>query len=226
MRALIIKRYTGRINVDHQISKKFKIGVASLYSNVTDNWGSGSVISEAVNQTPLGLPYDANGNIIFLPISDGIRSNPLSELVPGKRIDERKIKRLFSSAYLDFNIIEGLKYKLLIGQDLQIFDQGIFEGQYTNTRKNGTPFASTFKGEQSGYTLENILTYDKTFGEHSLGITALQSAAGQEYNTSSMGAQNLPYETAKWYNLGLGTLTANSTNFGEFQLLSYMGRIN
>ena len=48
------KRYTGRINVDHEISKRFKVGVASLYSNITDNWGSGSVISEAVNQTPLG----------------------------------------------------------------------------------------------------------------------------------------------------------------------------
>src|SRR5690606_31028436 len=97
------KRYTGRINVDHDISKRFKIGVSTLYSNVTDNFGSASVISEAVNQTPLGLPYDAQGNIIFLPISDGIRSNPLSELVPGKRIDERKIQRIFASAYLDVN---------------------------------------------------------------------------------------------------------------------------
>ena len=38
--------------------------------------------------------------------------------------------------------------------------------------------------------------------------------------------QNLPYETTKWYNLGLGTLTANGTDFGEYQLLSYMGRVN
>ena len=97
---------------------------------------------------------------------------------------------------------KALKYKLLIGGGLKIFDQGIFEGNSPIPGKNGTPFASTFKGEQSGYTLENILTYDKTFGEHSFGITALQSAAGQEYNTSTMGAQNLPYETAKWYNLG------------------------
>ena len=78
----------------------------------------------------------------------------------------------------------------------------------------------------TGYTLENIITYDKTFGEHSIGITALQSAAEQQFNSDFSGAQNLPYETAKWYNLGLGTLTGNSTAFGEFQLLSYMGRVN
>lgn len=220
------KRYTGRINVDHDISKTFKVGVSSLYSNVTDNFGSASVISEAVNQTPLGLPYDDQGNIIFLPISDGIRSNPLSELVPGKRIDERKIKRFFNSVYFDVNIAEGLKYKFLLGQDLWTIDRGIFEGQFTNTRKNGSPFASRLQGEQSGYTLENIITYNKSFGEHSLGLTALQSAAEQQYSETFMGAQNLPYESAKWYNLGLGTLTSNSTSFGEFQLLSYMARVN
>ncbi len=104
-------RYTARFNADHEISKVFKVGVSSILSNAKTNWGSGSVISEAVNQTPLGLPYDANGGIIFLPISDGIRSNPLSELVPGKRVDERKVNRVFSSVYLDVNILKGLKYK-------------------------------------------------------------------------------------------------------------------
>ena len=220
------KRYTGRINVDHDISNRFKIGAAVNYSNITDNFGSSSVIPEAVNQTPLGLPYDAEGNIIFLPISDGIRSNPLSELVPGKRVDERKDKRLFSSVFLDVNIIDGLKYKFLIGQDVWTRDRGIFEGQFTNPRKNGSPFGSFYQGEQTGYTLENLLTYNKSFGEHSIGLTALQSAAHQEYTESFMGAQNLPYESALWYNLGLGSLTGNSTNFGEFQLLSYMGRVN
>jgi TonB-linked SusC/RagA family outer membrane protein len=220
------KRYTGRVNVDHDISKMFTVGVSTLYSNVTENFGSASVIPEAVNQTPLGLPYDAEGNIIFLPISDGIRSNPLSELVPGKRIDERKYKRFFNSVYLDVRLMEGLTYKFLLGQDLQMLDRGIFEGQFTNTRKNGSPFASLFQAEQSGYTLENLLTYNRSFGEHALGVTLLQSAAEQKFNSSFMGAQNLPYETAKWYNLGLGTLTSNSSEFAEFQLLSYMARVN
>jgi TonB-linked SusC/RagA family outer membrane protein len=220
------RRYTARVNVDHEISKVFKAGITMLYSNVVDNFGSASVIPEAVNQTPLGLPYDAEGNIIFLPISDGIRSNPLSELVPGKRIDERKDHRLFSSFYLDVNILEGLKYKFLLGQDFWTRDRGIFEGQFTNTRKNGTPYGSFYQGEQFGYTLENIITYNKSFGEHSLGLTGLQSAAHQEFTEGFMGAQNLPYEHMRWYNLGLGTLTSNFTNFAEYQLLSYMGRIN
>ncbi|MDQ2657535.1 MAG: SusC/RagA family TonB-linked outer membrane protein, partial [Bacteroidota bacterium] len=219
-------RYTARINADHDISKVFRIGISSLFSNVKTNWGSGSVISEAVNQSPLGLPYDADGNIIFLPISDGIRSNPLSELVPGKRVDERTVNRVFSSVYLEANITEGLKYKFLIGQDYQYYQRGIFEGQYTNTRKNGTPYASIEKAQDFGYTLENLLTYNKSFGDHSIGATFLQSVAQQNFTQSQTAAANLPYETALWNNLGLGTITSYGTDYSRYRLLSYMGRIN
>lgn len=219
-------RYTARVNVDHQINKIFKVGVSSLFANSTQNWGSGSVISEAVNQTPLGLPYDENGDLIFLPISDGIRSNPLNELVPGKRIDERKINRLFSSVYVDAQITDGLKYKFLLGQDYQFWERGIFEGQFTNTRKNGTPFAGVLKQENFGYTLENLLTYNKSFGEHNLGLTALQSVAQQDSTRSATTVINLPYETAEWYNLGLGTISGYDSRFEQYRLLSYMGRVN
>ena len=219
-------RYSGRINADQDLGKFFRVGVSAIFSRGIQNFGSGSAIPEAVNQSPLGLPYDANGNIIFLPISDGIRSSPLSELVPGKRIDERKTDRVFTSAYLEAKITKGLTYKLLFGVDVQNFQQGIFEGQYTNTRKNGTPYASLLKQQQFGYTLENLLTYSKEIGDHTFGVTALQSAASQGFETSTTAAANLPYETMKWYNLGLGTITSYATNFSEYQLLSYMGRVN
>ena len=220
------KRYTGRINLDHRISDRFKVGVSSIFSNTTQNFGSGSVIPEAVNQSPLGLPYDAAGNIIFLPISDGIRSNPLSELVPGKRVDERKTSRVFASVFAEATLLEGLQYKFLLGQDLWNRQRGVFEGQFTNTRKNGTPFAQLEEQQEWGYTLENLLTYNKSFGEHTIGLTFLHSVAEQEFKYNQTAAQNIPYETALWYNLGLGTITSYNTQLAEYQLLSYMGRVN
>jgi TonB-linked SusC/RagA family outer membrane protein len=220
------KRYTTRVNGDQEIGKRFKVGFSSLYSNSTQNWGSGSVISEAVNQSPLGLPYNSAGEVIFLPISDGIRSNPLSELVPNKRIDERGINRLFSSIYLDAKIVDGLAYKFIIGQDYQEYEQGIFEGSFTNTRKNGTPSAGMNRAKQFGYTMENLLTYNKSFGSHNIGATFLQSIAEQKFTQLQVFAANLPYESMKWYNLGLGTVTTYGSNLIEYQLASFMGRLN
>ncbi|MEO5976467.1 MAG: SusC/RagA family TonB-linked outer membrane protein, partial [Chryseolinea sp.] len=219
-------KITGRINADQEIGKIFKVGVSSIFSRSKINNGSGSVIPEAVNQSPLGQPYDANGNIIFLPISDGIRSNPLSELVPGKRIDEQKSDRVFASVFLEAKLMKGLTYKFLIGEDLQNFQNGIFEGQYTNNRKNGTPAASLRKLQSFGYTMENLLTYNKSIGDHQLGATFLQSAARTTYDQTSLAAANLPYESASWNNLGLGTATSYGSDYSQYSLLSYMGRVN
>jgi len=136
-------KYTGRVNLDHQVSKRLKIGMSNQITHSVQNNGSNAVMTEAVNQTPLGLPYEADGvTPKFLPISDGIRSNPLSELVEGKKIDETTVNRLFSSAYAEFSIIDGLKYKALIGTDLRFTERGGFDGRFTSARKNGDPAAS------------------------------------------------------------------------------------
>lgn len=221
-------KYTARINLDHQVSKAVKVGMSTLISSSKQNFGSGSVIDEAVNQTPLGLPYDDEGKIIFLPISDGIRSNPLSELVEGKRIDERKFDRIFSSIYAEADIIKGLKYKFLFGPDIRYRTRGIFEGQYTNPRKNGSPAASIENETNFGYTLENLLTYNKKFGEnHTLGVTLLQSVQEQDYERHYTSVAGLPYETQKWYAIQTAsTMVAKESRLEEWQLYSWMGRIN
>lgn len=221
-------KITSRLNLDHQLSKKIKVGMSTLFSNSLQNWGSSSVISEAVNQTPLGMPYDDEGKLIFLPISDGIRSNPLNELVEGKRVDERKFNRIFSSIYAQVDIIDGLQYKFLVGPDIRYRTRGTFDGQFTNPRKNGTPAASFENQLDFGYTMENLLTYHKTFNEkHNLGFTFLQSMQGQDYERHRTAVEGLPYETQLWYNLSTApTVTAKESRLEEWRLASLMGRIN
>lgn len=222
------RKITSRINIDHTISRIFKVGMSSLFSTSVQNWGSGSVISEAVNQTPLASPYDDEGNIKFLPISDGIRSNPLSELVPGKRIDERKFDRIFSSLYAEASITKDLKYKFLFGPDIRYRTRGVFEGQFTNTRKNGTPAAEYENEINFGYTMENLITYNKTLNErHTIGVTLLQSIQQQTYERHYTSVEALPYETQNWYNLGTAsTVRAKESRLEEWALASWMARLN
>jgi TonB-linked SusC/RagA family outer membrane protein len=220
-------KFTARINFDQHIGKKVKVGMSNQITNSLLNNGSGSVLSEAVNQTPLGLPYDDQGNIIFLPISDGIRSNPLSELVEGKRIDEEKITRVFTSAYLEAEILPGLKYKLLAGIDLRYSTRGIFEGRFTNPRKNGDPAAQYQSQGNEGYTIENLLTYNKSLGDHNFGATFLQSVQENEYENEQISVTGLPYETQKWYNVATAsTISAIRSRYTRWGLVSFMGRVN
>jgi TonB-linked SusC/RagA family outer membrane protein len=220
-------KMTARINLDHQISKRFKVGMSNQLTHSIRNNGSNSVLSEAVNLTPLGLPYDATGAIIFLPISDGIRSNPLSELVPGKRIDEEKVDRIFSSVYLEAGIIEGLKYKLLVGTDLRYNTRGIFEGRFTNPRKNGDPGAQYQSEANLGYTIENLLTYTKVFhASHNFDFTLLQSIQENNFENQFTAVSGLPYESQKWYNLtSATTVNAVRSRYEHWSLASFMGRL-
>jgi TonB-linked SusC/RagA family outer membrane protein len=222
------EKMTARINIDHQISKRFKVGMSNQLTHSIQNNGSDAVMSEAVNQTPLGLPYDSQGAIIFTPIGDAIRSNPLSELVDGKKLDQETINRLFSSAYLEVGIIDGLKYKLLLGTDLRYSDRGLFSGRFTNSQKNGDPAATYQNQSNQGYTLENLVTYNKKFGgDHDFGATFLQSIQGNNYTNHYTSVTGLPYESQKWYNLNsAATISSVRSRFESWSLASFMGRIN
>jgi TonB-linked SusC/RagA family outer membrane protein len=223
------ERITGRINIDHKISKIFRIGMSSLTSFSSQNWGSNATFNEALANNPLGVPYDEEtGDLLFLPTNDGIRTNPLSELVPGAYVDERDVTRIFSSLYIEANIIEGLKYRLNFGPDIRFRRRGVFRGSLTNSNRGG-PASATYQNRQElGYTLENVLTYDKTFGEiHSLKVTALQAIQSNRTEWHNSDVSNLPYESQSFYNIGTAEVKGDLfSRLEEWQLASFMGRIN
>lgn len=227
------ERFTGRLNLDHRISKIFKAGMSTFISVSEQNWGSNATMGEAVNNNPLGRPYNisADGSEVsglnFLPIADGIRTNPYSELAEGAMVDQRNYTRIFSSLYLDADIAKGLKYKLLFGPDLRYRKNGIFQGSETNARRGADPAARNENISETGFTLENLLTYDKSFGDkHDLKLTLLQSIQKKNYQRHRTDVINLPYESALWQNLELGEISNYESRLEDRQLASFMGRIN
>jgi TonB-linked SusC/RagA family outer membrane protein len=220
-------KVTARLNLDQQISKRIKAGMSNSFTHSINNDNAGSALGEAISQSPLGNPYNPDGSINFNPIGDGIRSNPLSELVKGKRADQTKTDRIFSSAYIEAEIIPGLKYKLLGGVDLRYVTRGTFEGQFTNNVKNGAPRATYQNQSNIGYTLEHLVTYNKSFGDHVLGLTGLFSVQENQYENHYASVAGLPYEYQKWYNLSTATtINALRSRFLPWALMSGMGRVN
>ena len=78
-----------------------------------------------------------------------------------------------------------------------------------------------------GYTLENLLTYNKKLGNSNLGITALQSIQSFRSERHYSNVANLPYESQLFYNMGTGSVKGNiQSRLTEWQLASFMGRVN
>jgi TonB-linked SusC/RagA family outer membrane protein len=82
----------------------------------------------------------------------------------------------------------------------------------------------------TNWTVENILTYDRTFADkHHFNVVALYSAEETKYHSSSVSAQDIPADAFQFYNLGqaTGNITINPKNQSYYKrgLISYMGRV-
>ncbi len=222
-------RYSVRLNLDHQVTDWLKLGTSSYVNRTEQNWGSTSAWAEAIANNPLGLPRDLEtGDIRFLPTNDGIRTNPLSELVPGAYIDERIFHTIFTSVYAQADITKGLRYQVTFGPEVRFRRRGFFRASETNANRGGPADASKEERTVFSYTLENLLTYDKDIGNSHLKLTFLQSI--QDFNREDFNASidNLPFDAQGFDNLGTGDITTArvGSDLQEWQLASFMGRVN
>lgn len=226
-------RYTSRINIDQKISNRFTIGMSTLGSYSERNgkdvnpYGSGADFG-ALTENPLGIPYDDKGNLIFHPTSDGLRSNPLADIVPGAVINREKRFRLLSNVFGEANILNGLKFRMNFSPDLTEDRTGNFRGRYTNARNLGDPSASNSEYFTFAYTWENILTYKKVISQkHSIDITGLYSVQNSQEESSGIDVASLPVESLEYYNLGAASIINGvSSSYEKWSILSYMARIN
>lgn len=221
-------RYTFRVNLDHKITKKVSIGTSTLFTMSERNGENFNPIGGALQENPLGKPFDDEGNIIFQPTTDGLRTNPFSEVVPGAQIDETFRTRIFTSIYANWEIAKGLTYRVNFGPDFTVRRDGRFTGSQTNARRGGDATGSVRDQTTFNYVIENILTYNKTFKSvHNLNLTALQSFQQDRFEETSLNVLGIPAPTQLYHRLGdASQITGANTNLIEWSLLSYMGRVN
>nr|WP_026630412.1 TonB-dependent receptor [Dyadobacter alkalitolerans] len=217
-----------RANIDHNINSRVKVGISSYLMYSVRNGKDLNPYGFTLNQNPLGRAYDDEGKIIFAPTNDALLTNPLAEIVPGAQVDERKKYRIFNSIYTEVKIIEGLKYRINFGPDFAVERGGRFIGAQTNARKGGDPQASLYNQYGFNWTLENIVTYNKTFAaKHNLGITALHSVQRENFEANTISVQGVPAETQQFYNVGnANAVLGVGSVLIPWTLNSYMARIN
>lgn len=220
-------RYSARLGMDLQATKFLKIG-GSVNLNLNEqNWGA-NLYAEALGNYRITKPYDANGVLILQPGGDAQVYNPIPKI--DGEIDNRRTNRVMASIYAELQIAKGLRYRVNFGPDMLQGHQGNF---LTPLASRGTAASITARYRQTNrfnYVLENLLFYDKNFGtDHTLNITALQSIQNDRFEFSDIEAQDLPYPSQKWYNLGsqVGSGARSfGSDFSQVKLMSWMGRIN
>ena len=241
-------RYNFTASADVQATPWFKLGGsinASYakqeygYSRTGQSSGSGptDIYSAAKSILRYSLPYDADGSIILMPGGSTVNTYTIIDEW-NKSNDQRQTYRALGSFYaqLDFGKIweplQGLQWKTQFGPDFRFYRQGIFIDSSSAIRGGGNNYATRSDTRNFAWTLDNMLLYNKTFGDHNIGVTLLQSASKSNTETGSMHGENYPMSTFLWNNMGAIDITESAykasmgTGLSEYALSSYMARVN
>jgi TonB-linked SusC/RagA family outer membrane protein len=227
LRGQDFKRRSLRLNLDHQLNSRFRIGTSTQLIRSDQDLGRGDgVYTEALDNNPLGMAYTSDGRLKFKPTTDGQRVNPLSDI--RNWYDERVRTRVFGTLFADYNLTENLNWRLNFGPDLTFFRRCRFRGAETQARQGSSPDGALWNERTFAYTLDNILTYRATpSSDHRLDATFLYSIQQEHTERDSSEASGLPYEHQLCYDLGSGlNVERVGSPLTEWALQSYMARFN
>ncbi len=225
-------------SLDQNITDWLKIGFTTS-TNYNRNHGNQISLYSVLQNSPIASPFDASGNLlerISMPLDDiYVVTRETMDNLSDRWISERFGLGTYNSAYVDVKIpwVEGLSFKQTAGLNYRNNKSGSFTGVGVNNGSdaNSPNSASISHSETSSWTLESLLTYDRTFsGKHHLNAVAMYSAERNTYVQDGLSAKNIPNEQFLYYNLGRAdagdiTVNPNSSNYWQAGLLSWMGRV-
>jgi TonB-linked SusC/RagA family outer membrane protein len=216
-----------RVSIEGQAKDRFRIGGSALYVRSLQNQGrDNGLFDEAQSDSPLSVPYDSLGNVIFKPTPDAQRDNPLSDI--NNWFNDTQRNRIFGTLFATVNLYEGLDFRVNFGPDMIFNRQGIFIGAQTQSKQGAGNQAEMREQRTFDYTLDNLLTYKKAFGTaHKIDATALYSIEKQNFEEQWARGDNLPSETFRYFNLGAASqVNGISSQTRDWALQSYMARLN
>lgn len=247
-------RYTGRVNVDTQAKDWLKVGLnanfahsESDYLSFTDATTS-NVWYTAQFMAPVYPVYlkdmegknilDANGRRQYeygaeddngfanRPAAQGFNSK--AELYNNKSYNQRNA--LSARGFVTFGTIKedaklsGLKFSLNLGTDFNDY-QGtiVYNKDHGNAASQGGRITKT-NTRTLTYTFNQILTYDRTFGDHSLSALLGHEYYRYKYNYAQGQKTGIVDGSDE---LGPAVTTTDNTSYAHnYAIESYFSRLN
>lgn len=224
------KRYSTKINLDHQFSDKVRMGnsllVARTNERIVFNDNSNGVVYTALLFPPNAPVYNSDGSFAG-PQEEVTLSfdNPVARALETEDYNERT--RILANFYFEADIFPFLKYRTELGTDLNFsnqhtffpfFERGNFSGQ-SGLRKNSS--------NNYFWINKHLLTFNQQIGARSkLTVLAGYEAQAGKYQFLSASRNNLPNNELQEINLGDAGQQTTGGGAGHWSLLSYFGRAN
>jgi TonB-linked SusC/RagA family outer membrane protein len=237
-------RFTYRLNVDHNVSKKIRVGT-SVMGSLSNNNGidagnvtvgdaavvTGTVIGAAIGAPPTLQAYKPDGSIFpFAEQGNGRYREVINPLNFTSIMRKRNIKRSLINLYGEYTIIPGLTYRASFNSDLDLrLIDNYSPIAIIAARDRNENSGSAYKGNSNfmGLLHESVLSYStKIDANHSLKFTGLFATQTDNFNQNNISVTGLPNDATKNEALQLGLNRTVNSGRTKQRLDSYMGRIN
>ena len=149
--------------------------------------------------------YDPQKNKAETGELSWLASNPLAYITNTK--DNLRSINVFNSSYMEVKLLPFLKFRQNLGISYTNNDRGMYYGRETQEGSSTTNING--KAEQSsnwwlGITAESLLTFDKTFGIHSVNAVVGFTAEKSSWGSKAMSATGFPNDITQDFDMSLG----------------------
>lgn len=223
-------------SLDQNITDWLKLGFTTN-TNYNRSHGNQLGLYNILQLSPLMSPRDAQGNLLLrqsMPNDNVfVLTRETLENLGDSWVSERNGLASYNNAYVQVNIpwIQGLSFKQTASMNYRKSSSGSFTGVGVNSYDTANPNnASQSLNETKNWSLESLLTYDRTFNtKHHVNVVGMYSVEQTTYTQSGLSAKNIPNEQFLYYNIGRAnaediTVSPNSFNYWQAGLISYMAR--
>ncbi len=178
------KRYSSSIKFNTELNKRmdFSISINPSYSIKHDfpsGWSYDPVGAASI-MYPFFSPYDEDGT---LAISEQIEANTYEDGALGENPvaiakmteDRTNSFRTFGSAFLNIEILKGLKFKTSLGADYRNYIETYYNPSNLGAYRSAAPKSAIAEESTkivTNYITENTLNYIKSFGDHAFNLLA------------------------------------------------------
>ncbi len=226
-------RYGLRLNLDADITERFRMGTSLSLTRVARNapseengslGNSANGIEAAMQFAPFQAPVDSTGN--------WVKQSPTTEPVPNPIANAEELtdlntsSRMLGSVFGTFDVTPSLRIKSTVGGNFQ-FDDFHYFAPRTILAGGAGGDGWMYAGQSRNLTNDNTVTFHHTMGPGTMNL--LGGFTVQTWYSENVRGegQNFPTDATGPYNLGSGRqLVPPGSGVSEQALLSYIGRAN
>ena len=219
-----MKRTNISLSINQVLNEWLTVGM-STQAIQKDFGGEEPYLEAAMKLSPYGQYKDENGDYVTYPMDQTLFYNPMADV---NATHDRINRNVFISTFAEIKLpLEGLKFRTNFGYNYRNEMEGTYYGRDTKTGAAVNGSAEIRNLNYYDYTWENLLTYDRIFGKHKLGVTALFSVQETNEKESKESGTSFVNDDLEYHNIEAAENNKEiESSLEETAMLSYMLRIN